>query len=279
MITLNQNITTDIFIRGGWFTNNTTVNIEGITINSTTIVDDDTIRVNITTPTSDGFHNVDVTNEGGKTTFGNAIEIKLSSWVDLRQGGETFVNGTDIRVRTGMTINRDADGMYFTGLNPWESWVKFESLSWNREDSLTLQWIISAPSSFMMIGIGSNATNENSNSQFNQGESMAYFNNSSNFWGLYGNDGNVGSTGFFRQGDGVIDPTGFLKLTFENSGGQGSLFTLSQIPTGDPSDWDSVGSIIKQYNISNTLNPDEQNIMPFIIPRTDSQRFLALKIE
>lgn len=279
MIRLNQNITTDIFIRGGWFTNATTVEIPGITVNSTTIVDDDTIRVNITTPAIDSLFDVQVTNEGGTTTFADGIEVQLSTWTDLRQGGDTFAIGTDIRVRSGMSVGRDADGMFFNGGNPWASWVKFESLQWNRGENKTLQWIFTGPTANMMIGIGSNATNETNTAQYAQAEVQAYFTNATNFWGLYGNNGTIGSAGNQANGNGITSGS-VLKMKFEGDGSAGSTFSLYQLPSANPSDWDDESNLITSMTIGGTLNPDETIIMPFIISRAgDTQRFIALKLE
>ncbi len=84
--------------------------------------------------------------------------------------------------------------MYFDGLNPWSSWVKFESLGWTRGSGKTLEWVLTTPTSSMMIGIGSDATNETSTAQYVQAEVEAYFQSSTTMWGLYGNSGTVGAT-------------------------------------------------------------------------------------
>lgn len=276
---LNQGVTTDIFIRGGWFTNETTVVIEGITINSLTIQKEDTMVLNITTPNQDGFHNVEVTNQGGTTIFENGIEVKLSEWVDLRQNGDSFQTGTDIRFRGGMSLNRSTTGMKFNGGNPWSSWVKFESLKWNRGENKTLQWIMDTPTANMMIGIGSDSTDENSGAQYIQGEVLAYFTNSNSFWGLYGNNGTIGSTGN-QSNFANFSANSVLKLKFEGDGGLGSTFSMYQLPSSDPSDWDDESNLITSFQIGGTLNPDEGVIMPFIISRADDvQDFIAIKIE
>lgn len=279
MIIVNQSTTIDFFIRGAWYTNTTVVNIPGITVNSVTVITDNELRVNITTPAIDGFFDVEVvTDEGGNSNvFTNAIEVKLSTWIDLRQDGDTFATN-DIRVRAGMTINRDADGMFFTGNNPWSSWVKFESLGWQRGQNLTCEWIFTSPLSFMMIGIGSTATNEASTSQWNQGETLAYFNSATNFWGLFGNNGTLGSAGNQSIQQPITQNT-VLKIKFESDGTTGGVFTLYQIPSANPSDWDDESNVLRSFTIGGTLNPDEVDIMPFIIPRTDNQRFIALKVE
>lgn len=277
-ITLNHNITTDIKIEGGYFTNNTTVNIPGITVNGISEIDDDYIICSITTGNVDATHDIEVTNESGTTVFVGGIIVELSVWDDLRHGGTSYNIGTDIRVRAGMTVNRDSNGMYFTGSNPWSSWVKFEKFLSQRSDNKTFQFIFTAPTSFMMIGIGSNATDENSTAQYAQAENQAYFNSDTNFWGLYGNNGNVGIAGN-QNFNTAISNTGVYKVKFEDSGSQGGLFTLYQIPSSNQSDWDDESNILASFNVGGTLNPDETDIMPFIIPRTDTQRFIALKVE
>lgn len=281
MIILNQNINIDLFIRGAWFTGTSTVVIPGCTVNTVTVIDDNILQINITTPTIDGFHDVEVTtDEGGTTIFSNAIEVKLSNWTDLRQGGDILNIGTDIRVRTGMNILRDANGMYFSGATTWSSWVKFESLGWQRGENKTLSMIFTRPDNNMMIGIGSDATDETSTSQFAQAENEAYFNSTTNFWGLYGNNGTVGSAGNQANGLNISGGSGVYKIKFEGDGAPGSTFTFYEIPSSSPTDWDDESNILSSFIIGGTLNPDEVNLIPFIIPRDGgAQRFLALKLE
>ena len=47
----------------------------------------------------------------------------------------------------------------------------------------------------MMLGIGSNNTDEASTAQYAQAEVEAYFNSATSLWGLYGNVGTTGSAG------------------------------------------------------------------------------------
>ncbi|MDB4430955.1 IPT/TIG domain-containing protein [Pseudomonadales bacterium] len=280
---VNQNVTIDVLVNGNNFTPSTTVDITGQTVNSVTFVNSSQLSVNITTGTTDGLYNVTVSDCAGDGVLADGFEVELSVWVDLRLGGDAFTDGNaagnDIRYRNGMSLTRDASGMFFAGINPWGSWVKFESLGWTRGTNKTLQWIFTGPDNPMMIGIGSDATNETSNSQWNQAEVLVYFNNGTNFWGLYGNNGNVGSTG--NQAIGVAIPAASaFKIKFEDDGDAGDIFTLYQLPSASPVDWDDETNIITSFAIGGTLNPDEMNIMPFIIPRSGgNQRFIALKVD
>ena len=281
---INHATTLDITITGDYFTNNSTeVLIDGQVVNSIVYVNSHEITVNLTTNSTDGFYDIHIISDFGSHTIVGGLEVELSVWLDLRLGGDTFTDGNgagnDIRYRTGMSLTRDANGMYFSGLNPWQSWVKFESEQWVRGVNNTCQWIFNRPSSNMMIGIGSTATNEANNSQYTQAEVEVYFNNSSTMWGLYGNNGTVGGAGTQSNSNSIAGGTGFFKIKFEGDGGAGGQFTLYRINTGLPADWDDESQIITTFVIAGTLNPDEPNIMPFIIPRSGgTQRFIALKV-
>jgi len=289
---INTSITDTLTITGGNFDYDTTVSITGWpgTVNDTRYISDDTIEVDVTSTATEAFYSIVLTN-GSKNSSGfetddgvNALEVKTSTWNDLRSGGGTFTDGNaagnDIRYRSGMSLSRDANGMSFAGSSPWSSWVKFEFLQWNRGDNSTLEWVFTAPDGAMMIGIGSDATNESSTSQYSQAEVEAYFNSSTNFWGLYGNNGTVGSAGNQNLSTSISScASNVLKVKFESDGDAGGTFTLYCLPSSAPGDWDDETTVISTSTIGGTLNPDEVNIMPFIIPRSGgAQRFIAVKL-
>ena len=180
-------------------------------------------------------------------------------------------------------MSRDSDGMFFTGSTPWSSWVKFESLGWTRGENKTLEWVFSNPTSNIMIGIGSDATDETNTAQYQQAEVEAYFNNATTMWGLYGNNGTPGTAG--NQSNSVAVASGncasqILKIKFESDGDLGDPFTIYCLPSASESDWDDESNVLSTFNIAGSLNPDEVNIMPFIIPQNaGTQRFMGIKIE
>ena len=294
MITLNQSSTLDIFIRGGYFTNVSTVvitpqNIVGspIIVNSVNVIDDDEIIVNITTPAVDDIHDVTVTNESGGTTVTSPIEVVLSGWVDLRLGGDVLTSGNaagnDIRHNTAFSINRTTTGMSFSGLGPWGSWIKFESMAWNRGDNKRLQIILTSPndtSGSMMAGIFSDQTNEASTQQYYQGEVLAYFQNLNIVWGLFGNSGSPGSAANQQVTTGINGANRVYKLIFENDGGVGSNFSMYQIPDGLPSSWDDTSNLITSFTVGGTLNPSQSLIMPGLIPANGGgQEYISIKVD
>ncbi len=204
-------------------------------------------------------------------------------WTDLR-AGNTFTHGNDagkdIRYRSGMNMVQDANGMYFTGADPWASWVKFESLGWTRGTNKTLEWIMTNPTSSMMIGISSDAINEDYNLQYIQGEMYAYYQNPTKFFALYGNNGTPGTAGVHNGIAENINSNEVYKIRFENDGGRGETFTLFELPSAEQGDWDDESTLITTVIIGGTLAPDETNLFPAIIPRAGgAQRFIAVKVE
>ena len=269
-------------LKGAYFTPTTTVAIEAQTVHSVDFIDDNTLEVYYSSGNAEGSYDIEITNSSGSTLLSQGVVVAAAQWQDLRVGGATFTHGNaagnDIRYPSGMTLVRNVDGMYFTGANPWSSWVKFESLGWNRGDENTLEWIFTTPNGAMMIGIGSDATNESSTAQYGQAEVLAYFTNASNFWGLYGNNGNPG--GISNQAQNTpINSSGVYKVKFENDGKKDAKFTLYQLPSASEADWNDESTIITSFAIGGSINPDEPNLMPFIIPRSStSQKFIAVRI-
>lgn len=277
---LNQSKTYDITVNGSFFTpDDLSVRSEALTINSITFINDNTISVNVSTPDYNLEGKLFVSNSSGESLNSLDFKVELSTWIDLRQGGNSFNEG-DIRMRNGMTLFRDEIGMGFLGSNPWSSWVKFEVDKWNRGENKTFEIIMNSPSGGMMLGIGSDKTNETSTAQYSQAETMAYFNGTTAFWGLYGNNGNIGSAGSDNySGQLTINTNSIFKLKFEGDGSRGSIFSIYQLENSLESNWDDESNLLFTTEISGTLNPDEQVIMPFIIPRIGSQRIISYKVK
>ena len=289
------NSTNIIGINGENFTPSTTVSIINPTftgtINSTTIVNPKKIELNVTTDATLGTHDIVISNNGVLNTqwAGNGVgmfDVQSFTWIDLRAGGAAITAGNapgnDIRFRAGMAMSRDANGMFFTGSNPWSAWVKFESLGWTRGANSILEWIFTQPTAAMMIGIGSTATNETSNSQFAQAEVQAYFSASTTLWGLYGNNGTVGNTGSQSNNTSLGGcASNVFKARFTNDGTAGSgVFTLYCLPSASPTAWNDVSNVLTTLTIGGTLNPGQANIMPFIIPNNGGvQRFIAVRVQ
>jgi len=171
--------TLDLTFTGSYFTPDTKVEITGQTVNSVSFISVHEISVNVTSNTTDGLYDIKIINRVGSLVIPNAFEVKLATWLDLRLGGDSFTDGNaagnDIRYTAGMSMTRDANGMYFSGSTPWSSWVKFESEGFTRSSNSTVSWIFNQPSANMMIGIGSTASNETATDQYRQMEVEAYF--------------------------------------------------------------------------------------------------------
>ena len=165
---------------------------------------------------------------------------------------------------------------------PWSSWVKFESLAWTRGDNKTIEWITTQPSGNMMFGIWSDATDENNGAQYAQAETETYFSNGTTMWGLYGNNGTVGSAGNQALSTSLTScASQVFKTKMTNDGTSGSwVFTLYCLPSASIADWDDENTVMATATIWGTLAPDEANIMPFITPTSGgTQRFVAIRVQ
>lgn len=272
---LTHTMTSDITIKGHNFDSMSQVIIPDVVVNSVVYVNPNEIRLNVTTGTVNKASDVTVTNHCGQITATDGFTTELSLWNLLSDGND--ISGLGIRVHPGMNILQDSEGMHFTGANPWSSWVKFEGMTWQRGQNKKLEWVFTSPTASMMVGIGSDATNETATAQYKQGETLAYFQNSSFMWGLYGNNGTVGSTGN-QSNSASLGSFAAYKAVFESDGSNGGLFTLYGLTGNQQSDFDDTGNVLKTFAIGGSLAPDETNIMPFIIPRPGTQRFLAVKV-
>lgn len=290
-----QPSTQDTFtLNGVNFKPGTILTIPGFdgTIDTVTIVSPTELEFTITSGPAVAVYDIVLANRANNTEWGgngvNLLSVEVSNWWDLRQNGDAFTHGNapgnDIRYRNGMSLSRDSDGMWFTGANPWTSWVKFESLWWPRGELRMLEWVFNAPTASIMIGIGSDATNEAATSQYNQMENQAYFSSAAYFSSLYGNNGTPGTTGY--QSNGLnLAPHAFFKIKFTLDGRAanptppGGVFTLYSIPSIAPTHWSDENTPLLSFTIAGTLAPDEAHIMPSLLPRDGgAQRFAALRI-
>lgn len=277
--TTSINSTFDITITGYNFSEHTTLAIAGISINSFSIQDNSTILANITAGSVGDTADIVVSNTCGFDTIPNGLITLVSAWKDLRAGGDVFTigngGGNDIRHKSGMNMIRNTQGMRFTGANPWQSWVKFESMQFTRGAGKTVEFVFQLHGS-CMVGLGSLTTTETSSSQYKEGAVLAYFSSTTRLWGLYGSSPTNGTT--WNQSNGATINTGaILKVKIENDGSAGSKITIYEIPSANPSDWDDETTIIS--SITSTNGNVQSTLVPFLIPRNSANNYyLAVKV-
>ena len=275
-----QGFNKTITIYGSFFTPNTSVNCDGVTVNSSRFIDSQSIEVNVTAKSVLGIFDLSIDN-GKKTVVSDAIEIKdlADSLVDLRSGGTEFSDAA-IAMRSGMSFIRTPDGLYFTGINPWSSWARFvgdnREWIWDRGDKKTISWIF-INTAAIMLGIGSEETNSSSTTQYREAEIVGYF-NASSFNGFYGNSGTPGSP--ITQAQSFAFSAAIKKLVLSNNGEPGSRYSLYQLPSADFSDWFDTNNLIGTGIINNNMTADAEAIMPFVVPRDGgSSLFLGFILE
>lgn len=273
------NETRDISLFGYNFSDSVTVTIPGVTINNFNLTSATEFSIGLTAPAAPDTFDIIVSNACGNDTAKDALIVLTTTWLDLRNGGDAFTFGTgagnDIRYRAGMNLVRNANGMYFTGQNPWNSWVKFESEQFTRGSGTTVEWIFRFDGAFM-VGISPLTNDEGSGSQFVEGSVMSYFNNANNFWGLYGSSPTNGTTWNQPNGTGITNG-GIFKLKIENDGSLGQTITLYELPNGNQANWNDESTIVT--SIVSTNSNLQSPLVPFIIPRNSANNyFIALRV-
>ena len=219
------------------------------------------------------FTNVDtssyfkVENTSGSHQLSDIFVYITNPFTDYRTGGFNYIDGTDIIYKNNTTLNRDSEGIYQAGGSNWGNYVRLNHLEVLRNTNSTFEVIFNTDSNPFMVGIGSTASRNNNNTQYSDAEVVAYFNSSTNFWGLYGNDGRRGRVAN-QQNQQSFNST-WLKVKFTNSGSQGGLFTLYSLTGNTPAEWLSEDSIITSFTIGGSLDPDETNIFPTFLTNGD----------
>ena len=174
--TINGSIT----ITGAWFTPNTRVSIDNVTVNSVTFVSPNEITLDITTGSTEHADNDITVNNGKISTLADAVQVIQSNWIDLRLNGEVLSigngAGNDVRHHPDMVVSRDSDGLYMasTTASTYANWIKFENLGFLRSAQSDVHIVAKSNTGFVMLGIGSDATNETSTAQYAQAEALNY---------------------------------------------------------------------------------------------------------
>jgi len=268
----------DIF--GSYFTENVQLSIDGQTIYKVDYVSDNQLIVKFKTGLTLGDFDIEIKDLGGTVKLQKGFSVQSTPWVDLRVGGDNLSTGNEpnnnIRFHEKMSLSRDAKGMYFSGRQPWEAGVKFELLKWSREENKTLEFIVEGIEDSLMIGIGSDQTDERDRRQYEQAELVAYT-PTTNINGLYGNDGTPGKM-VNQSLSAPLPKNGIYKIRFENDGKVGSYFRIFELQSNQKADWDDETKETFSVEIEKQMTANQQILMPFIIPPDDGEtRFVALR--
>ena len=265
---LFADMTAILTLEGSFFTPDTTVVIDGLTLDSVEFVSDNKISARVTVGSSVGQKNLTASN-GKETVSQDAIEIldPADSIIDLRAGGTQFSNNA-IEVRSGMNVIRESRGLSFDTASSWGSWARFvgdnDEWTWNRSQARSVAWIVNNLGRGM-LGIGSRANNPNNSQQYYQAEILVYLSSATQIAGLYGNYGTPGQG--VSQGE-SFSTSNPKKIVFKDNGEQGSQILVYQLPSSDINDWLDESNLIKTITVGSNFTADEAEIMPFVVPQS-----------
>lgn len=279
--TLILGSTATINIEGSFFTPDTTVLIEGLTVQSVEFVSSALLKISLEAGNTAGFFDLTLDN-GSTTILDDGLEIfEFNALVvDLRLGGTAF-SSSAIEMRSGMSFSRQSSSLEFFGFNPWSSWARFvgdnNEWVWDRTEQKKITWIFRNTNSFM-VGLGSFENNPTSSTQWRFGEIMGYYSSATNFYGFYGNNGTPGTVANQSNGQ-TLSNQSVKKLVLENNGEPGSNFYLYEIESEDLADWLNEDNLVHSGVIANNMTSNAPQIMPFCIPREGGASFLGFILE
>ena len=258
-------------VTGSFFTPDTTVEVEGATVNAVEFVNSHRLTVNLTVGDTERISNV-ILNNGKELIIENAISLFFSeaTFVDLRAGGTDF-SSSAIETVDGLSFTRTAGGIQTSGVEAFSAWMRFvgdnDAWVWSRSEKKTLSWIFSNTSSFM-VGIGSRAIDPDSTQPFYQAEIMSYFSSTVDFSGFFGNRGNPGQGVNDSKEASFSNESGIKKVVFENNGEPGGAISFYDLPDANLASWLDTSNLRGSFTTINNFTADEERIMPFAIPRT-----------
>ena len=221
-----------------------------------------------------------VDNGSGITTLPDAISIVPSSWYFLGNGGHSFTHGNeadkDIRYRDTMTLVQNDEGIMFEGENPFNSWVKFEFLKWNRGENKTLKFIFTITQKLMAIGIGSTDTGEAEDTVYYYEPELQIYLNDRKFLSYIGNGGEP-----FDGQSTNVDQTLTSKhhrLEIEGDGSPGSTVRIYDLPSNSSIDWEDSSILAYEGVVPSNHTADDPILMPFCVPRQGKTTIVAVQV-
>jgi len=289
VINVEYNTTSTIQITGDYFTPDTivsvnlTINQSTFIINSTVLKSSNLIELNVTlgdfSLTEERLVDLIIENEGGESIFADAFNVFGAEWIYLETGGTPLTIGTnntfDIEHSADVTLSREVDGLAAVNPLSWENTIKINILSFQRGSNSTIEYIYQFKNGKnIALGIGSDSMDPIASIQYSQVESVLAL-QYNGIQGIRGSDGVLGVSNFLTQTVNT-DASLWYKLKITNDGGLNSKFQIFQLPSSNESDWSNESN--KVYDLTNTLNPNEQNLMPVILSYDyGPSRVLAVK--
>lgn len=201
----------------------------------------------------------------------SAVEIKLIPWLDLRAGGEEFT-AEELTYATRLNLNRDADGMWFSGDTGWDTWAYFGKIEHSRSQPKTYEWIFSHTTGAMMIGIGGVNANPTTTTAYYESEIVGYFNSQTSFNRFYGDRSNGGTST-------TVTANAVKKFVLEHNGEGGYSYWIYELPSADPANWGDTSNLKETGVIPSVFNESDSPIAPYFSCHNSTHRLIAVRLK
>ncbi len=275
------NTLTEIVLEGSYFTEDIKITTPSATISNIKFLSDNKVTFDIL---CDRITDLNFEIDNGRSILSPVtVQAIEANWLDLRDNELSFGvagSNSNIEYKFGMGYVRQDEGIYFTGLNPWSSWIGVKALSFDRasratssdrDSGATIEIITGSLNDTFMLGVGSELTNVNSSAQYYEGELLFYL-SGARFSGFYGRTTN--------QGYSINLPT-YPSYKFKLSGGvqKGSQWFIYGINSNSIESWDDESNLLGSGTIRENFAFNGDRLYPMFIPRSSSSNlYIAARV-
>lgn len=288
-----RNVTHILEVRGSFFTQDLTVtsNNPNAILSPVQFVSSNLVRVPIFVASLEQniiltFNNgIDAATETVASGFG--LQSVNNTWMDLRDGsGLNFTIGTntssDLRIRSGMQVVRDGNGVYFTGREPLNSVGQFRGnvfrsipdspgTLWERGQNRKLSVIFGLSAGTYGMAIGGERSSINANNQTREWELGLFFAGVDELIELVGESNRTQRV----NGGTLDDQITNYRLEITNDGGPTGVVTLHALPDNSVTSWEISNPVVIEPITNPSFLFRSNNLFLTVMPEPDSQNYVT----
>lgn len=267
--TIKINTNNTIKIYGSYFTPSSTISVPGLSLTNITFVSSEEMNFDVNPGSAIGLYDLVVTNEIDTLVLDDAIEVKATLWLDLRNSSDVAVanpvfdsahiNGYSINTNYGMQLDIVA--------NNWQKALRFDGLCSDIGNDFDIVVYRTGTVKRAMFGLMSALTGVNPSigSNYHQRQYIGQWNTGGRTQSAYGSQRyEVGGVTWNQAYTRIDTPAGeFIRYHFKNAGQNGNIVEIWQVDAA----LNDI-ALLRSYT-SNKPSTPATVVCPSVIPRED----------
>ena len=238
---------------GSGYTPDTTITHASVQITNITYISETHMQATVTRTTTGGTY-LNISNaNGAHTKYLTIIAERVSTWKDLRSGGDAVTWTSRDGKGTTIASPPTAAGTTLQG-GIFSSAINISSHQWNRSTPTKVSVITVNDGSHHIVGIGSPSMGANS-AQYNQLE-IGIWVNVSKMASCFGNNGTLGTVVSTPVPTDILKVGTHMKYVFTDNGSVGSALEIWTI-NATTDDWRHGGTLLRSIPIGASMTADE----------------------